>query len=280
MKVLVTGVRGMLGRQVSLEYHRRGAEVYGLTHQELDITDVEQVRRVLEKIRPDTVVNCAAYTNVDGAEQEKGRAFLINGLGPRFLAMTCRECESTLVHISTDYVFNGEINRPYQVYDTPCPINVYGASKLFGEAAVREIGGKFFIARTSWLFGPGSKNFVDTICSMARQKDGLKVVNDQHGCPTYTVDLAKALADLAYSQTYGTYHITNTGITTWYEFAKQIIQSAGFNTLVDPCETKDFPRPATRPNNSALDSFPLAEVVGYTMPDWQDAVARHLKETL
>ena len=277
MKVLVTGSRGMLGKQVVLEYQKRGAQVYGLTRHELDITDMEQVQAVLKKIRPDTVLNCAAYTDVDGAEKEKAKAFLINGLGPRFLALACRQYEAELVHISTDYIFDGESDRPYQIYDTPRPINVYGASKLFGEASVRETGGRFYIARTSWLFGPGGKNFVDTILNLAREREQLIVVNDQQGSPTYTVDLAGALADLVDGKVYGTYHITNSGFTTWYGLAKKIIQTAALKTSVQSCTTSDFPSPAARPGNSVLDPFPLAQVIGYTLPCWEDAVERYVK---
>ncbi|OPX91408.1 MAG: dTDP-4-dehydrorhamnose reductase [Pelotomaculum sp. PtaB.Bin104] len=280
MIVLVTGARGMLGGQVVLEYQKRGAEVYGLSRQELDITNCEQTYTTIKKIKPEIVINCAAYTNVDGAEEEKEKAFLINGLGPRYLSLACRQFGSTLVHISTDYIFNGQANRPYQIYDTPCPINVYGASKLFGEAAVRETGGRFFIARTSWLFGPGGKNFIDTILSLARQKDELNVVNDQQGSPTYTVDLAGALADLAASKIYGTYHTTNNGAATWYGLAKKVVATAGLKTVVNPCGTKDFPRPAPRPAYSVMNPFPLKKVIGYNLPDWEDAVERYMKEII
>lgn len=278
MKVLVTGARGMLGTQVTLEYQRRGAEVYSLSRQDLDITNCEKVYRTIEKIKPEVIVNCAAYTNVDGAEEEKEKAFLINGLGPRYLALACRQNKAVLVHISTDYIFDGQSKRPYQIYDHPFPINVYGTSKLFGEASVREIGGRFFIARASWLFGSGGKNFVDTVLNLSREKDKLKVVNDQQGSPTYTVDLARALADLVASKAYGTYHVTNTGITTWYEFAQKIIDIAGYKSIIHPCQTKDFPRPALRPAFSAMDPFPIKQVIGYTLPTWEDAVERYIKE--
>ncbi|NPV72672.1 MAG: dTDP-4-dehydrorhamnose reductase [Pelotomaculum sp.] len=278
MKVLVTGAAGMLGRQVVLEYRRRGASVYDLYRQELDITNYDQVSKTLDKIKPDVVINCAAYTNVDTAEEEKEKAFLINGLGPRYLALACRHYGTVLVHISTDYIFNGQINRPYQVYDPPSPINTYGASKLFGEAAVRETGGKFFIVRTSWLFGPDGKNFVNTILNLAGQRKELKVVDDQRGSPTYTVDLAGALADLVNSKIYGTYHITNTGETTWYEFAQKIVATAGLKTKVKPCKTQEFPRPALRPAFSVLDPFPLKQVIGYNLPHWEGALKRYIKE--
>jgi len=150
------------------------------------------------------------------------------------------------VHISTDYIFDGRANRPYQVYDTPRPINTYGAGKLFGEAAVREAGGNFFIVRTIWLSVPGGKNFADTILNLAREREELKVVDDQRGYPTYTTDLAEALIHLVESEVYGTYHVTNTGETTWYEFTRKIVGAAGLKTQVNPCKTQDFPRPPAR----------------------------------
>ncbi|MCL6635157.1 MAG: dTDP-4-dehydrorhamnose reductase [Peptococcaceae bacterium] len=278
MRVLVTGAAGMLGRQVVLEYAGRGAEVCGLSRRELDITDCRQVFAAVEKIKPDVVVNCAAYTNVDGAEEEKEKAFLINGLGPRHLAAACRRHGAVLVHVSTDYIFNGRAGRPYQIYDPPAPVNTYGASKLFGEAAVRETGGRFFVVRTSWLFGPGGKNFVDTILSLAGQRGELKVVDDQRGCPTCTADLAAALADLVDSEVYGTYHVTNSGETTWYEFAKEIVSAAGLKARVNPCKTADFPRPAPRPAYSVLDPFPLRQMLGRALPTWEDAVERYVKQ--
>lgn len=280
MRVLIIGAIGMLGTQVVLEYQRRNAEIHCPSLEELDITNYGQVCAVIEKIQPDLVVNCAAYTDVDKAEEESETAFLINGLGPRHLALACRQSGSTLIHISTDYIFNGQANRPYQIYDTPCPVSVYGASKLFGEAAVRETGGRFFIARTSWLFGPNGKNFVATILALARQRDELKVVDDQTGSPTYTVDMAKAIADLASTNIYGTYHITNTGVTTWYELAKKIVSAAGLKTKVNPCKTQEFPRPAPRPAYSVMDPFPLKQVIGYKMPPWEDAVERYVKSIM
>jgi dTDP-4-dehydrorhamnose reductase len=276
---MIIGATGMLGSQVAIEYQERNATVYCPSHEELDITNCEQVHTTIEKIRPVLVVNCAAYTDVDKCEVEKDIAFLINGLGPRYLALACRKFESAFVHISTDYIFNGQAKRPYQIYDTPCPINVYGASKLFGEASVREIGGKSFITRTSWLFGPNGKNFVDTIINLARQRDEMKIVNDQMGSPTYTVDMAKVIADLASTKIYGTYHITNSGFTTWYGMASKIVSAAGLKRNVNPCTTQEFPRPAPRPAYSVMDPFPLQQVIGYKMPTWEDAVERYVKYT-
>lgn len=277
MRVLITGAAGMLGHQVVQEYTRRGAEVFPLTRKDLDITDYRSINIAFGEIGPTLVVNCAAYTNVDGAETEKEAAFTVNGLAPRLLALACRQYNASLVHISTDYIFNGKSKRPYLVSDIPDPVNVYGASKLMGEQGVKESGCSYYIVRTSWLFGPGGKNFVDTILKLAKEKELLKVVDDQQGSPTYTLDLARDVADLAGTGIYGTYHYTNSGVTTWYRFAKKIIQSVGLKTKVEPCTTADFPRPAVRPANSAMDPFPITRILGYSPPAWEEAVEHYIK---
>lgn len=276
MKVLITGAAGMLGQQVTAEFTRRGAQKYPLKRKDLDITRYHEVKEILGAIRPRLVVNCAAYTDVDRAETDRDAAFTVNGLGPRLLASACRQCGADLVHISTDYIFNGQSSRPYLVSDPPDPINVYGASKLMGEQGVRESGCSYYIIRTSWLFGPGGKNFASTILKLAKEKDTLKVVNDQQGSPTYIPDLARAIADLAATGLYGTYHITNSGVTTWYNFAQKIIETAGLKTKIGPCSSNDFPRPAPRPANSALDPFPLKQVLGQIPPAWEETVKQYL----
>lgn len=277
MRVLITGAAGMLGRQMSKEYLSRGAEVFPLTRKELDVTSFNDIKKVFANISPQLVVNCAAYTDVDGAETEKEAAFNVNGLAPRLLALACRQYDAILAHISTDYIFNGRSPRPYLVSDTPDPINIYGSSKLAGEQGVRESGCRYYIVRTSWLFGPEGKHFVDTILKLAREKDSLKVVNDQQGSPTYTPDLARSIVNLAGTGIYGTYHYTNSGVTTWYGFARKIIEIAGLKTKVEPCTTDVFPRPARRPANSAMDPFPIIQVLGYTPPSWEAAVEHYIR---
>ncbi|MCL6639458.1 MAG: dTDP-4-dehydrorhamnose reductase [Firmicutes bacterium] len=276
MRVLITGAAGLLGRQAAAVCRQRRDEVYALARHELDITSWDDVSRAVREVRPAVVYNCAAYTDVDGAETEREKAFAVNGLGPRNLALACRAQEAVLVHVSTDYVFPGDSRRPYLVYDRTGPLNTYGESKLFGEEAVREAGGRFIIARTSWLFGPGGKNFVDTIAGLAAEKESLKVVDDQRGSPTYTADLARALTGLALSGRYGTYHVTNSGATTWYGLACKIVAVLGLPARVEPCATDEFPRPARRPGYSVMDPFPLKETLGYLPPPWEDAVERHL----
>lgn len=180
------------------------------------------------------------------------------------------------MHISTDYVFDGSNAAPYGIFDSPGPINAYGKSKLWGEQAVAAAGGRCYVLRTSWLFGPGGKNFVDTMLRVGREKGAARVVNDQRGCPTCTVDLARAIADLVSTGRYGVYHVTNSGSTTWYDFAAAIFAAAGMHVQLSPCSTAEFPRPARRPASSILDLFPLKETIGYLLPPWEDALQRYL----
>lgn len=276
MRVLITGSAGMLGRQVAKEYTRRGAEVFPLSRNDLDITEFEAVNNTLALLRPHLVVNCAAYTNVDAAETERERAFTVNGVAPRLVSLACRLHGAALVHISTDYIFDGQLNRPYLVSDLPNPVNTYGASKLMGEQGIRESGCLYYIVRTSWLFGPEGRNFAETVLKLANEKKKLRVVSDQCGTPTYTPDLAKGIADLADTGICGTYHLTNSGVTTWYGFAQKIIQTAGLDAEVEPCSTEDFPRPARRPANSALNPLPIQKVLGYTPQAWEKAVEHYI----
>ncbi|HOV80036.1 MAG TPA: dTDP-4-dehydrorhamnose reductase [Bacillota bacterium] len=276
MRVMVTGAAGMLGRAVTAEYAGRKAEVIALGRHELDVTDLGRARRVIGAHRPDIVVNCAAYTNVDGAETEIRRAFLCNGLGARNLAVACRETGAVLVHISTDYVFDGKKSGPYGIYDDPRPLNVYGSSKLWGERALALIEGRYYLVRTSWLFGPGGNNFVTTLLRLVQGGGEVRVVNDQTGSPTYTLDLARAVADLTLTGCCGIYHVTNQGNTTWYGFAEEILKKSDLRIVLTPCSTEETGRPARRPQNSVLDPFPLEETVGYLLPAWQDALARYM----
>ncbi|NLI11077.1 dTDP-4-dehydrorhamnose reductase [Pelotomaculum propionicicum] len=276
MRVMITGAAGMLGRAVAAEFASREAEVIALKRTDLDITDLKLVRRVTCCEKPEIVINCAAYTNVDGAETEPHLAFLINGLGPRNLAVACREAGAILVHVSTDYVFDGNKPGAYSIYDDPCPSNIYGNSKLWGEKALSVNTNTYYIVRTSWLFGPGGNNFVMTMLRLGRDEGKVRVVNDQTGSPTYTVDLARGIADLCASGCYGIYHITNQGSVTWHDFAKAIFARKGLSVDLTPCNTMFMGRPARRPQNSVLDPFPLQETIGYLLPTWEDALARYL----
>lgn len=276
MRVMVTGAAGMLGRAVVAEYTSRKAEVITLKRSDLDITDLEQVRRVIGSQKPKIVVNCAAYTNVDRAEAEPRRAYLSNSLGPRNLAVACREAGAVLVHVSTDYIFDGSKSGAYSIYDDPHPLNSYGSSKLWGEKALASIAKAYYLVRTSWLFGPGGSNFVETMLRIGQEAGKVRVVNDQKGSPTYTVDLARAIADLSTSGCYGIYHITNQGSTTWYGFAEEIFTNSGLRVSLTAINTLAMGRPARRPQNSVLDPFPLEETIGYLLPTWEDALARYM----
>ncbi|MCL6559732.1 MAG: dTDP-4-dehydrorhamnose reductase, partial [Firmicutes bacterium] len=237
MRVMVTGAAGMLGQAVVKEFAGRKAEVIPLNRSELDITDLGQVRRVVGSRKPEIVVNCAAYTSVDGAETEPYKAYLVNGLGPRNLAVACREAGAELVHISTDYVFDGSKPGPYSIFDEPRPLNIYGSSKLWGEKALSIVAGSCYLVRTSWLFGPGGNNFVTTILRIAQDQGKVRVVNDQTGCPTYTVDLARAIADLSVSGCYGIYNIKKQGGTKWYGFAEEIFSQKDLRVNLTSCNT-------------------------------------------
>lgn len=277
-KFLITGAGGMLGRAVTREFHGRDHTVAALNHARLDITGLVAVKQALAEYTPEVIINCAAYTKVDQAETDYEAALQVNALGVRNLALACKETGAVLVHISTDYVFDGQKNEPRGIYDARHPVNAYGRSKYLGERFLETIAPRYYLVRTSWLFGPGGPNFVETILKLAREKETLTVVDDQWGCPTYTIDLARALAGLVASGCYGVYHITNQGATTWYHFAREILAAAGAKTNIKPVTTAAFPRPARRPAYSVLDPFPLKETIGYLLPPWQDALMRYFAE--
>lgn len=277
MRVMVTGAAGMLGRAVVAELIARKAEVIPLSRDDLDISELGQARCVFRAHKPEVVVNCAAYTNVDGAEAEPRRAYLINGLGPRNLALACRENGAVLVHVSTDYVFDGSKTGAYSIFDETRPLNIYGNSKLWGERALSLNMNSYCLVRTSWLFGPGGNNFVKNMLRLGQEAGKVRVVNDQRGSPTYTVDLARAIADLSASGCCGIYHITNQGSTTWYGFAKEIFRKSGLRVDLSSCSAQAIGRPARRPPNSTLDPFPLEETIGYLLPAWEDALDRYIQ---
>lgn len=260
MKVLVTGANGMLGQDLCPILEDVGAFVIETDVDTLDITDAKTVEKVLTDIHPDMVVHCAAYTNVDKAEEDLKTAELINVTGTENIAESCAKLGITLVYISTDYVFDGTKTEPYTPEDRANPINNYGMTKYEGEEVVRSLCEKYYIARTSWLYGHHGKNFVETMIGMADRKE-IKVVDDQIGCPTWTVELANGIIKLL-SKPYGTYHVCGSGHATWYEFAKEIFKQyaslrggeadAAILPNVKPCSTEEFPRPAKRPKYSIM----------------------------
>jgi dTDP-4-dehydrorhamnose reductase len=272
MKVVVTGAKGQLGTDLVDLLTDRGYEVYGYGHEELDITNFDQVHHVINNVTPDVVIHAAAYTKVDLAELEPDQAFLINAYGTRNVAVASEAVGAKLVYVSTDYVFDGTANTPYNEFSSTNPMSVYGKSKLAGEQFVRDLHSKFFIVRTSWVYGKNGNNFVKTMLKLAQERDELKVVNDQVGCPTYTVDLANCILELMETEKYGIYHVSNYGHCSWYEFAKAIFEEAGIEVKVNPCTTKDFPRPAPRPAYSVLEHMAL-KLNGFSeMREWREAL--------
>ena len=268
MKILVTGANGMLGQDLCPILEDCGHEVVETDVDKLDITNAEQVKEVLTDEKPDMVIHCAAYTNVDKAEEDLKTAELINVTGTENIAETCGKLGITLVYISTDYVFDGETVEPYTTEDLPNPINNYGATKYEGEEAVRSLCEKYYVVRTSWLYGHHGKNFVETMIGLADRNE-VKVVDDQVGCPTWTVELANGIVKL-FSKPYGTYLVCGSGFTTWYGFAKEIFTQAGLDVNLQPCMTDEFPRPAKRPKFSVMDN-------GGICRKWQAALKDYLE---
>ena len=281
MKVLVTGVKGQLGFDVMNELKKRGLEAVGADIEEMDITDEESVNRFIMDAKPDAVIHCAAYTAVDAAEENEDICRRVNADGTRNIAKVCKELDCKMIYISTDYVFDGQGTAPWQpdcrAYN---PLNVYGQTKLEGELAVSRTLEKYFIVRIAWVFGLNGGNFVKTMLSVGKTHDTVRVVNDQIGTPTYTLDLARLLIDLNETEKYGYYHATNEGgYISWYDFAKEIYRQAGYSTNVLPVTTAEYGLSrAARPLNSRLDKRKLAEAGFTLLPTWQDALSRYLKE--
>ena len=272
MKVVVTGAKGQLGTDLVHLLADRGYEVYGYGREELDITNFDQVKQVISEVNPDVVIHAAAYTKVDLAESEPDKAFLINAYGTRNVVVASEAVGTKLVYVSTDYVFDGTVNVPYNEFAPTNPLSVYGKSKLAGEQFVRDLHSKFFIVRTSWVYGKYGNNFVKTMLKLAQERDELMVVHDQVGCPTYTVDLANCILELIQTEKYGIYHVSNSGHCSWYEFAKAIFEEAGIKVKVNPCTTKDFPRPAPRPACSVFEHMAL-KLNGFSeMREWREAL--------
>ncbi len=277
--VLITGILGQLGYDLAKELTKRGVEYVAPSLEELELTTEHGAKDFILAKKPDTIIHCAAYTAVDKAESEQELALTINGLGTRWVAEACHEIDAKMIYISTDYVFGGDGHIPYEVNDEKKPVNVYGRSKLLGEDAVcAMVDDKHFIVRTSWVFGINGNNFIKTMLRLAETKDKISVVNDQIGSPTYTVDLARLLADMAASEKYGTYHATNEGFCSWAEFAREIFAQAGKDVEVEGIPTMEYPTPARRPFNSRLSKKSLDEAGFERLPTWQDALKRYLVE--
>lgn len=285
MNILVTGAKGQLGTEIRKCFERGYTElgvpevlkldnyVRYIDIDELDIADLGALRAVLGEGKFDAVINCAAYTNVNMAEGEgKDIAFKANAIGPRNLAIACEEIGAKLVHVSTDYVFAGDGDKPYVEYDICDPQSVYGATKHLGEEYVKQFSTKYFIVRTSWLYGYYGKNFVKTMMTIARERGACKVVSDQRGNPTNACDLAHHLLKLVTTEEYGIYHGTGNGECSWFEFTQKIVELAGIEATVSPCTSDEFPSPVKRPSYSALDNSMFRSTVGDEFRDWQDAL--------
>jgi len=286
MKVLVTGSEGMLGKAVmrSLEaqgYETIGADIRDQTHK-VDITKDKETFKLIKAIGPDLIVHCAAYTDVDGCEANQDVAYKVNSEATKTIAAAAGYVDAFLIYISTDYIFNGTKSGPYKEEDKPDPISVYGKSKLEGEKHIYTILDKHLIIRSSWLFGPGGHNFVDGIIDKAVEKKELKVVNDQAGSPTYTIDLAEAISQAIRGlrikdSGLSILNITNSGSCTWYEYAKEILRAKGIRDVrIEPINTEQSKRPARRPKMSLLDNSKFVDLCGEGLPDWRDALGRYL----
>lgn len=278
MKVLVTGYTGQLGFDVVRELKARNIECIGTTRHEFSLTDTEKMKSFVKAYKPDVVIHCAAYMNVNEAEDNKDLCMLVNYSSTKELAEICKEIDAKMIYISTDYVFAGSGEGFYEINNDKKPQNVYGKSKLKGELAIQKILYKYFIIRTSWLFGINGNNFIKYVLSEQKKGNKLKIVNDQIGSPTYTVDLAKLLCDMALSDKYGVYHATNEGICSWYDFACEIFKQADIKIDVEPVPSTAFPTKAIRPHNSRMSKKCLDEAGFNRLPAWQDALVRYLQE--
>ena len=288
-KILVTGCNGQLGRAIRKEYAASDVEfintdvVEGEGVVSLDITDVDAVLKLVRAEKPDVIINCAAHTNVDKCEEQWDLAYKINAIGPRNLSIAATEADAKMIHVSTDYGFEGNGTRPYTEFDAPNPVSAYGKTKLEGENFVKEFAKKHFILRTAWLYGDG-KNFVKTMLALAENHDELNVVCDQVGTPTSAVELAKMIHYLEGTENYGTFHATCEGDTNWADFAEAIFKRAGKNVKVNHVTSKQYkemnPASANRPAYSILEDYMIKLTSDFVMADWQDALDVYMKELL
>ena len=269
-KVLVSGSGGQLGLELAELLPQHGHEVVALSKGELDVADFGAVMLALEKHSPDVVVNAAAYTDVDGCETENDLAYSINALGPRNLAQLCEERGCDLLHVSTNYVFDGESERPYEPFDTPNPISAYGRTKLAGEEYVRQLTNSWYVVRSAGVYGRGH-NFVRTMLRLGMEREVLKIKDDEYISPTYAVDLAEGIAEVIEAGRYGLYHLTNAGSCSWYEFAKEIFELAGVEVEVVPVPGSEYPLPAARPANGVLRALD-----GPELRHWRQALEDYL----
>jgi len=277
MKILITGANGQLGRELANQCkEKKGIDLILATKSDLDITNIKEVYKFVNEMRPNVIINCAALTAVDKCETEIDMAYRINAIGPKNLAIAANEIGAEIVQVSTDYVFAGNVNKSLTEFDPVDPQTVYGKTKLSGEELVKNHNPKHYIVRTAWLYGDGN-NFVKTMINLSKTNKTLKVVNDQRGTPTSTVDLAKVIINLIDNKNYGVFHCTCKGECTWYDFTKEIFRLKNIDIEVLPCTTEEFPRPAKRPEYSVLRNYMLELTTGDITRTWQEAIKEYLK---
>lgn len=270
MKILVTGANGQLGQELTEIFPQRGHGIVAFTRSELDVSDAGAVNAAIEEQGPDLVVNAAAYTNVDGCETETELAYAVNAVGPRNLAQSCEQRGSELLHVSTNYVFDGEKEDPYEPFDLPNPTSAYGRTKLAGEEYVKHLCNRWYVVRSAGVYGEGH-NFVRTMLRVGRERDTLKVKNDEYISPTYARDLTRGIVEIIDSGLYGLYHVTNSSSCSWYEFAREIFQLAGVEVEVLPVPSSEYPLPAPRPANGVLSALGSPG-----LRHWREALADYL----
>lgn len=276
--ILVTGVNGQLGYDVVKVLNKRNIECLGIDKEDLDITDSEAVNEYIVKLNPEVVIHCAAYTAVDMAEDNEEACTKVNVNGTENIAKACKQINAKMIYISTDYVFNGAGDEPFEINGEIEPHSIYGKTKYEGELKVKEYLDKYFIVRISWVFGVNGNNFVKTMIRLGKERESLNVVCDQIGSPTYTADLAPILCDMAVSEKYGIYHATNEGYCSWAEFAQEIMNQVGLGCKINPIPTSEYPCKAERPFNSRMSKKSLVDNGFKLMPEWKDALKRYLKE--
>lgn len=276
-KILVTGCNGQLGRAINKEYYNDNVEMINTDVADLDITDIDKVMQYINEKKPDIIINCAAHTNVDLCESQWELAYKINAIGPRNLSIAASNIGSKLIHISTDYVFDGLSNSPYREYDMANPTGAYGRTKLEGEKMVQQFADKFFILRTAWLYGEG-KNFVNSMINLGKKNKEVGVVADQIGTPTSAKELAKVIHMLEQTENYGIFHGTCEGYCSWADFAEEIFKYAGMKVKVNRLRTDEYPTPAKRPAYSVLDNFMLSLTTDFVFSDWKDALREYFNE--
>ncbi len=277
MRVIITGADGQLGHD--LKRTLGGHDLFTFSKEDLDITDLPSVVRKVEEITPEAVVNCAAYTDVDGCENNRDHAYSVNAGGPQNLAIASERSGADLLQVSTDFIFDGKKGSPYLEFDRPGPLSVYGSSKLAGENYVSSLTNRYYIVRTAWLYGRNGNNFVKSILRIAGEKEKLQIVDDQIGTPTFTFDLALRIADIIESRSYGIYHVVNSGQCSWYDFGKKILELAGVEKIVEPISSKDLDRAAERPEYSVLDDLSLRTRGFSPLRSWESGLAAYFEES-